>query len=191
VFVQPGQHVRTGQGVGAVGQRGNATGPHLHFEVAVVGTPVDPMLFLSGGSAGGSAGWGGFLNGMIPASELCRLKSAPNHMLRCDAARSYDALALAYHGEFDTELCITDSYRSFASQVATFAKKPKLAAVPGTSNHGWGLAVDLCGGIENVGTAQHAWMQENAAMFGWVHPQWAEPGGGRPEPWHWEFGHVS
>jgi murein DD-endopeptidase MepM/ murein hydrolase activator NlpD len=191
VFVQAGQHVLGGQSIGLVGQLGNTTGPHLHFEVVILGTPVDPMLFLSGVSNGGSAGWGGFLNGMIPPSQLCSLKTAPNQLLRCDAARAYDALAMAYRGKFGTDLCITDSYRTFASQVTTFANKPNLAAVPGTSNHGWALAVDLCGGIESVGSPQNTWMKQQAAMFGWVHPAWAEPGGGRPEPWHWEFGHIS
>ena len=49
-------------------------------------------------------------------------------------------------------ICITDSYRTYASQVRLYGQKPALAAVPGTSNHGWGLAVDLCGGIEHFGT---------------------------------------
>jgi len=192
VFVTPGERVLSGQTIGSVGMRGNATGPHLHFEVDILGTPVDPMLFLaSGAGAEGSSGWGGFLNGMIPTSELCSLDSAPGHLLRCDAARAYDALALAYRADFGTPPCITDSYRSFSAQVAAFANKPKLTAVPGTSNHGWGLAVDLCGGIETPGTVQHEWMQEHAGLFGWVHPAWAEPGGGRPEPWHWEFGQLS
>jgi murein DD-endopeptidase MepM/ murein hydrolase activator NlpD len=192
VFVKPGQEVLGGQSIGLVGQKGNTTGPHLHFEVVILGTPVDPELFLGGGGPeGGSGGWGGFLNGMIPTGELCSPDSAPGQLLRCDAARAYDAMAAAYRSELGSDLCITDSYRTFASQVSTFAKKPGLAAVPGTSNHGWALAVDLCGGIEGPGTAQHAWMQAHAPKFGWTHPTWAEPGGGRPEPWHWEFGNIS
>ncbi|MGD9958888.1 peptidoglycan DD-metalloendopeptidase family protein [Nocardioides sp.] len=191
VFVKPGQEVLAGQSIGAVGQLGNTTGPHLHFEVVILGTPVDPELFLGGGGPEGSAGWGGFLNGMIPTTELCGLESAPGQLLRCDAARAYDALARAYRGQFGSEMCITDSYRTFASQVTTFANKPGLAAVPGTSNHGWALAVDLCGGIEDPASAEHAWLQSTAPAFGWTHPEWAEPGGGRPEPWHWEFGNIS
>jgi hypothetical protein len=189
IFVKAGEQVAGGQTIGAVGQLGNALGPHLHFEVMIADTAVDPMLFLAGNKGG--AGWGGYINGMIPTSTLCHLKTAPNHLLRCDAARAYDALAASYKAEFGQTLCITDSYRSFAVQVTTFANKPKLAAVPGTSNHGWGLAVDLCGGIERFGTPQSVWMAKHAEMFGWVHPKWSGEAGGKPEPWHWEFGHIS
>ena len=82
---------------------------------------------------------------------------------------------------------MTDSYRSYSAQVDLFQRKPGLAAVPGTSEHGWGLAVDFCGGIEDSGSSASAWMRSNAGRFGWFHPSWAEPSGNRPEPWHWEF----
>jgi murein DD-endopeptidase MepM/ murein hydrolase activator NlpD len=41
-----GQKVSTGQVVGFVGQTGMSTGPHLHFEVRELGTPVDPLGYL-------------------------------------------------------------------------------------------------------------------------------------------------
>ena len=63
--------------------------------------------------------------------------------------------------------------------------------MPGTSNHGWALAVDLCGGINVAGTAQSAWMAANAGQFGFVQPDWARQGGEKPEPWHWEYGHLA
>ena len=84
-------------------------------------------------------------------------------------------------------MCVSDSYRTFAAQVRLYGVKPALAAVPGTSNHGWGLAVDLCGGLRSFGTAQYAWMAANAPRFGWSNPPWAAQGQGREEPWHWEF----
>jgi murein DD-endopeptidase MepM/ murein hydrolase activator NlpD len=47
LLVSPGQHVSRGQQVGAVGNEGNSTGPHLHFEVRLDGNPVDPLGWVS------------------------------------------------------------------------------------------------------------------------------------------------
>lgn len=105
-----------------------------------------------------------------------------------DAGSLLDAAALAYRQAFGGSPCLTDSYRSYAEQVRVYQEKPSLAAVPGTSNHGWGLAVDLCGGLQSFGTPQQSWMRTNAGRYGWYHPGWAERGGSRPEPWHWEYG---
>lgn len=46
ISVRAGQQVERGQLLGRVGSTGNATGPHLHFEVLVNGRPVDPARFL-------------------------------------------------------------------------------------------------------------------------------------------------
>ena len=47
VLVTQGQQVSTGQLVGRVGNEGNSTGPHLHFEVRLDGNPVDPLDYVS------------------------------------------------------------------------------------------------------------------------------------------------
>lgn len=43
--VRTGDMVKAGQQIGAVGETGISTAPHLHFEVHVNGTPVDPLQF--------------------------------------------------------------------------------------------------------------------------------------------------
>jgi murein DD-endopeptidase MepM/ murein hydrolase activator NlpD len=45
--VSVGQSVGRGQQVGRVGNEGNSTGPHLHFEVRLDGNPVDPLGWVS------------------------------------------------------------------------------------------------------------------------------------------------
>jgi murein DD-endopeptidase MepM/ murein hydrolase activator NlpD len=40
--IAPGQRVRQGAVIGAVGSTGLSTGPHLHYEVVMAGRPVDP-----------------------------------------------------------------------------------------------------------------------------------------------------
>ena len=143
-------------------------------------------------AAGPVLGCGGaditqFPNGMIPAEALCPVRGATGQQLRADAAQAFDALSLAFATEHASPICVTDSYRPLAEQVSLYATKPSLAARPGTSNHGWGVAVDLCGGIQQFGTEQHQWMIRNGPGFGWFHPQWARQGGSKPEAWHWEF----
>ena len=177
----PGDQV-LGIGRPSLGQRAPvaAPGPAGGALRTECGNTVHPPSF------DGARQWGGYPNGLIPPSAMCPLGVA-GHVLRCDAAAAYRAMSSAFASAFGSRICITDSYRTYAGQVRLYGQKPTLAAVPGTSNHGWGLAVDLCGGIESYGTAAYTWMKANAGRFGFLHPDWAEPGNGREEPWHWEY----
>jgi murein DD-endopeptidase MepM/ murein hydrolase activator NlpD len=59
-IVVPGQHLRRGDTIGYVGLSGRSTGPHLHYEVRINDTPVNPYKYLRinvahyGGFAAGS-----------------------------------------------------------------------------------------------------------------------------------------
>jgi len=50
IKVKEGQRVSQGQVVGLMGRTGRATGVHLHFEIRKSKGPVDPLLYLPGGS---------------------------------------------------------------------------------------------------------------------------------------------
>jgi murein DD-endopeptidase MepM/ murein hydrolase activator NlpD len=49
VQVQPGEGVNAAAVLGEVGETGNATGPHLHWEIWHDGVPVDPASLLASG----------------------------------------------------------------------------------------------------------------------------------------------
>ena len=144
------------------------------------------QVMSTGGQVSAGSFEGRFENGRIPAGQLVPL-SASGQQLRADAAASFEELSRAYADYFGTPLAVTDSYRSYEAQVSVRAAKPLLAAVPGTSNHGWGVALDLGGGVQRFGSSQHRWMELNAAAYGWFLPDWAQQDGSKPEPWHWEF----
>jgi D-alanyl-D-alanine carboxypeptidase len=117
-------------------------------------------------------------NGRIPASALEEVGQG-RHRLAAKAATAWRALEAAAARD-GVRLRITDSYRNYDTQVDLVRRKGLysqggLAAKPGTSNHGWGLAVDL-----DLNREQQAWMRANGSRFGFVEDT-------PREPWHWGF----
>lgn len=128
----------------------------------------------------------GASNGAVPDSDLCVLWDGVN-TLRGDAAVTLAELNANFRAALGSDLCITDSYRTLAEQRRLAYTKGGLAATPGKSNHGWGLAVDLCSSVTNNSQAMD-WLRTTAPTFGWVNPDWALRSGSGPyEPWHWEY----
>lgn len=125
------------------------------------------------------------------------------------AARAMKALVAAAENA-GHQVRATGTYRSYDQQVALFDSRyttkelpgrptkkwngvtywqlPKtaMAAVPGTSNHGLGLAIDFAeeldgdAQVESVSEAFVAWLIRNAATYGYS----AEA---QSEPWHWRY----
>ena len=125
-------------------------------------------------------------NGNLSSDGLCELWNTGKYA-RADAADALIALNEAYKAKYGENMGITDGYRTLASQVSLKGTKGGLAATPGKSEHGWGLAVDLKPDTY-VAADKFAWLKENAPLYGWDNPAWARAGGsGAYEPWHWEF----
>lgn len=209
--LKKGESFAAGEQIGAVGSGGHCQRSCLHIGAWPSASDrryVDPGRFFGqeqsallplsrkpakepkgGGDSttSGAGAWGGHRNGRIPASAMCQLETAAGQMLRCDAQAAFDRLSKAFEARFGAPISVTDAYRDYATQVILKRRKGRMAATPGTSNHGWALAVDLGSGINSFGTAQHQWMRANAPRFGWIHPGWARQTGSLPEPWHWEF----
>ncbi|GAB6936641.1 M15 family metallopeptidase [Isoptericola variabilis] len=138
---------------------------------------------LPGCDAGASIDGG---NGSLADHSLCDIWQ-PGEKLRADAAVALSALNEAFRVRFGRDLCLVDSYRSISSQYAVKASRGYLAATPGTSMHGWGLAIDLCGD-EYRSSEVYGWLWENGPAYGWENPPWAQRGGmGNYEPWHFEY----
>jgi LAS superfamily LD-carboxypeptidase LdcB len=144
----------------------------------------------------------GFSNGMLPAEALVEVPTSQKECLvEVEAAEAWEALLVhaAHDGIYlEAGWC----YRSLAAQRRTYVRNcgslraPKSkcvnpTATPGNSNHGWGRAIDVTtyrGRLLTCRSTAFRWLEENAHLYGWVHPAWA--GCGRPleEAWHWEWG---
>lgn len=117
-------------------------------------------------------------NGQIPRDALDPIGTT-THRLWAPAASAYDRLAAAAARDGVT-IGITDSYRTYDSQVDLVARKGLysqggLAAEPGTSDHGWGRSLDL-----DLDPPALAWMRTNAGVYGFAEdvPR---------ESWHWTY----
>lgn len=128
----------------------------------------------------------GYVNGRLPDRAL---RSIPGGRLERRAAIAWNALYL--EGVRKDRVRImpagpVSSYRTYAEQVERwniYKRGGPLAAEPGTSNHGWGRAVDL-----KYPAAMRPVIDKYGAKYGW---RWGEA---PSEPWHVTFydaGHLA
>ena len=117
-------------------------------------------------------------NGLLNGSYLTSIGG--NHKLNSEASVAYLKMVAAAKAE-GVEWGITDSYRTLEIQKDLVKRKGLyskggLAAQPGTSNHGWGSAVDLNFKVGKGNALE--WLKKNAGKYGFTNiPR---------EPWHWE-----
>lgn len=119
-------------------------------------------------------------NGRMADSELSPI---PGGRLRTDAAVAWNAMhSAALHDGLDLRpRGPASSYRTLAQQEYFWDQYKNhggnLAAEPGTSNHGWGLAVDV------ATQEMRGWIDNHGAPFGWQ-KQWSDA---PSEWWHIRF----
>ena len=135
--------------------------------------------------------WGGYQNGQIPVTALCGLSWSPASLLRCDAAAQFERLNAQYRQDTGRNLVVNEAYRTLEKQRCLYygpCGKTGSAAFPGTSNHGWALAVDLNGTATGTNSYEarktstvYRWMASNAARYGFLENVSIR------EAWHWEY----
>jgi LAS superfamily LD-carboxypeptidase LdcB len=116
-----------------------------------------------------------------------------------DCYRTYKEQKAGYERRCPVvETAVFSTDPSTGEQVQTGTKRSRECSGPpvapaGTSNHGWGRAVDFSNGsrVLSCYDDEFEWLKNNAHRFGWVHPGWAHCGKDSQEPWHWEFAGVT
>ena len=118
---------------------------------------------------------------------LCAAALAAGHTLKpsglYDSYRPYTVQEKVFLARFSTTNTGTGITRTWQGKTWWLKPGVALAAVPGTSNHGWGLAVDTGEerdgdtGAESIDTATLNWLLANELRFGFSHEV-------QSEPWH-------
>jgi predicted chitinase/LAS superfamily LD-carboxypeptidase LdcB len=157
---------RPGPSLGPV-QRSGETVQGMGFETAQAATR---QMGIRGSN-------GNLDSGQLKAIGVGSLKAAP------PAASAIMALRAAAARE-GINVGVTDAYRDYNTQVRLKAQKGKMAATPGRSNHGWGLAFDLSDAGKGIqkNSMMYRWMKANSERFG-IYGPLAKP----YEIWHWEY----
>ena len=106
------------------------------------------------------------------------------------ASRALDQLLAAAEAQ-NIKFKINGAYRTYDDQVVVKQKYGANAATPGTSNHGFGLAVDFAAGPGlrklNSRDLQYKWLLVNANKYGFRRLPWTPAKGEDWEAWHWIY----
>jgi hypothetical protein len=137
----------------------------------------------------------------VPDTRFWKLKGGGTGALLKDFIGSFNKMTEHFYKDFGKKF-LSSGIRDFDTQMAVrrnSVKKGNCAnmtisgcstAVPGSSNHGWGQAVDIKSVTRHTklkwSDPEYEWMVKNAATYNWHHPSWAQIDGSEPEPWHWE-----
>ncbi|GAA1406658.1 hypothetical protein AUR04nite_05480 [Glutamicibacter uratoxydans] len=135
-------------------------------------------------------------NGNIPASMLAAAGwDKEKTLLAAPAVADLTKLNTAFKNKFGKNLDIDLAYRTLDTQKFFYSELgPYIAAKPGTSNHGWGLAIDFPESYNySFSGKYYKWLKANSSKYNWVHrknlEQYRSDGSKNPyaEAWHFEY----
>ena len=136
----------------------------------------------------------------VPDTRYWKLVGSGTGALLKDFIGGFNMMAQQFFNDFGQKFRCS-GIRDFKTQILVRrngvpSKCPSMTASgcstarPGTSNHGWGQAIDIkrlnSSNFLRFSSPEYEWMVKNAGKYGWGHPKWAQRGGSMPEPWHWE-----
>lgn len=147
------------------------------------------VLEMTAGQAGGAT-----VTLVKPAARawraLCAAALAAGHTLKVtgpsSSYRLYDIQVSIFRTRYTTQYLPGRPSRSWGGQLWYQRPGTAVAAVPGTSNHGWASAVDTGEerdsdlGVESLDDPTLQWLVANEQRFGWSHEV-------QSEPWHLRY----
>ena len=139
------------------------------------------------------------VNGKLKSGDLCSVPDAMrlvkdfhDSSMGCEALQQLIKVDASMYANDRVHVREWEAYRTYATQQYYYRLygSPQ-AAVPGTSNHGLGNALDL----RQSTTTRLTWsslivtsMTKRGASNGWIKPSYLKPSGSYyGEPWHFEF----
>lgn len=146
----------------------------------------------------------GHKNGRLSAEVLTIVSDRPGYQCKVATTGGADTAWVGLAAAAQADGVVIEGgwcYRTYEAQEAAWNSRRCFipgncdgdpfppTATPGTSMHGWGLAIDIWGasGLLSCSSSELVWLQLFAPRFGWIHPEWAHCGQPGAEPWHWEY----
>ncbi|GAA5226711.1 SH3 domain-containing protein [Paeniglutamicibacter antarcticus] len=110
-------------------------------------------------------------------------------LIAAPALKDLNRLNAAFKKKFGRNLDVDLAYRTRATQDAYWVDLgPYIAARPGTSNHGWGTAIDTPETYHySFRGKYHKWLKMNSKKYNWVHRKILEEGSPYAEAWHFDY----
>ncbi|APF40273.1 M15 family metallopeptidase [Neomicrococcus aestuarii] len=135
-------------------------------------------------------------NGTLAAKHLVAIPWDPEKtLIAAPALADLTRLNNAFKVKFAKNLDVDFANRTLGTQRYLYEDLgPYIAAKPGTSNHGWGMAIDVPETFEySFDGAYYKWLKANSYKCNWIHrtnlEQYRADGSLNPyaESWHFEY----